>query len=366
MSAPDTESGAMQIKTDYRRYIFRKIAFITACVVVVVILSVLSCAAGDREIPFWHVFEIIWNNINGITYEIGTNAWWDDYIVCSIRLPRIVIGIIAGASLALGGITMQSLLKNPLADPYITGISSGACFGAVAAIVMGMTFSAIASDAGIMANAFIGSLVPALMIILISRRVRSSPATMVLAGTAISYFFNALTTLIMVSADENKLATAYRWQIGTLENAVWDQIPLMLVITVAGMVLLLLVSSRLNVLSLGDDNATSLGLNVTRFRTFSLILLSVMTAAIISYTGIIGFVGLIAPHMVRMIIGSDNRYLIPASMAFGAALIVGTDIIARIIVSGGIPVGVILSFLGGPMLLYLILRQKKSYGEVQS
>ncbi len=342
-----------------------KIVFIAACCIAVFAVGGLALSLGERSIPFMRVYGLVWDHLCGATYEYDSPGWWDDFIVWEIRMPRIVMGIVAGASLSLGGVIMQSMMKNPLADPYTTGISSGACFGAVAAVVVGTTFSAVAEDYAIVANAFIGSLVPAFLVIAISSRVRASPVTMILAGTAISYMFNALTTIIMVAADESKLAAAYSWQVGSLGDAVWDQIPFMATVSLAGMVVMMFMASRLNLLLLGDEGAHSLGLDVQGFRKLCLVILAFMTASIVSFTGIIGFVGLIVPHAARFFIGSDNRYLIPASMALGALVMISADLVARLISKGSIPVGIVMSFAGGFVFLLLVMNMKSGRGTVR-
>lgn len=339
--------------------------FTVICCILVLLVGGLALSIGSRTIPFVHVYEVVWDHICGASYVFDSPEWWDDYIVCEIRMPRVVMGIVAGASLALGGVIMQSMMMNPLADPYTTGISSGACFGAVAAIVMGATYSSLLEGYGIVTNAFIGSLIPAALIIAISSRFRATPVTLILAGTAISYMFNSLTTIIMVAADESQLAAAYSWQIGSLSNAMWDQIPLMLVVAIGSMIVMMALSGRLNLLMLGDDSARSLGLDVQKFRRLCLVILSFMTAAVISFTGIIGFVGLIVPHIARFFIGSDNRHLIPASMALGALAVICADLVARNVSKGAIPVGVVMSFVGGFLFLILVLRQKRGFGDPQ-
>ncbi|MDR2846018.1 MAG: iron ABC transporter permease [Candidatus Methanoplasma sp.] len=348
------------IKTEYHRYTLRKIIFILACCIVVIAVGGTAMTLGSRDIGFFDVYRVLFDHMNGATYQLGTTEWWDDYIVWDSRLPRILMAVIAGAGLGIGGAAMQGVMKNPLADPYTTGISSGAILGVTFAMVLGFTVGPGISQYGIILNAFLFGLIPAGVMIFVSRFTRTSPVTMILAGIALSYLFNALSTLILVTADAEDVADAYLWQIGTLENIMWSDLPLVFVVTVAGSVFLYIASKKLNLLSLGDESARSLGLNVDNFRILCLAVISLITASIISYTGIIGFVGLIAPHIVRMFIGGDNRFVMPASLVFGAALLLVADVIARTIVSPGeLPVGIIMSFIGGPLFLFLIIRQRK-------
>lgn len=352
------------IKEDYRRHVLRKIVFISACLVSIIAIIGLACNVG-QGLSLMETYTLIYNHITGVTYPVRSPTWWQDYFIWNSVMPRIAVAIIAGTSLALGGTIMQSMMANPLAEPYTTGIASGACFGAVAAIVAGVSFSTIAGQYGIVTNAFLFSLIPAFMVILISRYVDASPATLVLVGTAISYFFNAMVTLLMVTTDADTLQAAYLWQVGSLVGVTWADVPLMLIVTVICSVFVMYTARNLNLMTLGDSNAKSLGLNVGQYRTVCMLILSVMVASVISFTGIIGFVGLVAPHIVRLVIGSDNRFVAPASMIVGALILLIADLVARTVsVSNEIPVGVVMAFIGSPIFLLLIVFKKKGYGEV--
>ena len=343
------------IQASYRKYVFRKIGFIIICILICLVAVALSIAMGEYPISALEAYQYLWGHITGDPDVIGTVA---DRVVWQLRLPRVLIAIISGAGLAVAGAAMQSTLKNPLADPYTTGISSGAAFGATIAICYGAGF--LSGSAGIVINAFVFALIPTAVIVIISTTKRVSPVSMVMAGIAIMYIFNAMTTVLKLWADPDDLAAVYQWQVGSFEGLYWDDVPVMFVVTLVGSVFLLLISNKLNVLAAGDESAKSMGIDASKLRIICLIVVSLITASIVSFTGIIGFVGLVAPHVVRIFIGSDNRYLIPASMAFGAALMLISDLIGRVLVAGdALPVGVVTSFLGGPLFLYLILRQKK-------
>lgn len=357
------ETGSENLKEEYHGYIFRKILFIVLCILAIIVAAGIGCTIGDRDIAFTEVYRIIFDHLNGATYGKGTSEWWDDFVVWELRLPRIIMAIVAGCGLAIGGIAMQSMLNNPLADPYTTGISSGVCFGAISAMVVGFSYSSILGQYGIVTNAFLFGLIPAAIIILLSRFVDASPATMILAGIAVSYIFNSFNTLIMITSEAETLKTVYVWQIGSLSRAVWSDLPTMFLVTAIGSAFVVLTARQLNLLMLGEKSAISLGLDAGTYRIVCLAILSVSTAGIVSYTGIIGFVGLVSPHIVRMVIGADNRYVAPAAMAFGSALLLFADIIGRTIVQPSeLPVGVILSFIGAPIFLIIIMRQKKGYG----
>lgn len=345
-------------KQDYRREVGRKVAFVLGSLVVLVVLVILSCAIGTGY-GFLETYQIIVDRIvNGVP-EDSMAAWWADHYVCENVLPGIVAAVVAGAGLSLTGAVMQSMMGNPLADPYTTGISSGACFGAVTAITMGLSFASMAGEASIVAMAFVGALVPAILIILLSRFINTSPSTLILIGTAISYFFNALVTYVMTIADANALQDAFIWQIGAVSDLHWSDIPLMLGFTVVGSILIMLVSNKLNLMMMGDDSAKTMGLDVDNFRTICLVLVSILIASIISFTGIIGFVGLITPHITRFIIGGDNKFVIPASMLMGSIILCLADVISRCLLDfGNVPIGVVMSFIGAPVFLYLVVRSK--------
>lgn len=204
-------------------------------------------------------------------------------------------------------------------------------------------------------------MVPAVIIIILARKIHMTPATLILAGSALSYFFNAMITYLMYSADPDDLQEAYLWQVGNFSNVTLDTLPVMAVITVVGSILVFMMSKTLNVMSLGDKNAKALGIDVENFRILCLLLMAVMTAGIVSFTGILGFVGLVSPHIVRLIVGSDNRYVLPISMLMGATLLVVSEYLA-VMVFDDIAVGVVVSLIGSPIFFALIVFQRKGKG----
>lgn len=350
--SPETAESVSDTFEDYRRYQYRKWIFIVLCVVVTALVAASAITYGAYDLSIIEVYSIIFDHITGNIQDVDM-----DYIVITLRSPRVVVAIIAGIALAVAGVVMQSTLLNPLADPYTTGISSGASFGATMAMTLGLTVAS--GQYAIVMNAFIFSLIPMFAILGVARLKHASPTTMIMAGIAIMYVFNACTTVMMLWADPNDMDAVYEWQVGSVSKNKWTEIPLMLVVTVIGTVIMQILSRKLNVLSTGDDSARSLGMNVDQMRTVNLLIISLMCAAIVSFTGLIGFVGLVAPHIARLFVGPDNRFLIPASAALGAALLVCADLLGRIVIAPAVlPVGVIMSFIGGPMFLWLMLRKK--------
>ena len=336
----------------------KKFSVLALLAVALVIVTVLACTIGTGY-DFAYVFKVIWDHITGTSYVPASSEWWADYYIWNNVMPEILMALIAGAGLSIAGAVMQSIMENPLADAYTTGISSGACLGAVSAMIMGFGFATAASGMGVILNAFVGALIPAVVIILLTRYIGNSPATMILVGSALSFFFNALMTLLMVTASAETLQDAYLWQIGSVTKADWEDIPLMIVSVAVSSVLVQIVASKLNVLSLGENTAKSLGVDVSQFRMLCLILISVLVASIISFTGIIGFIGLVAPHIARTLMGSDNRFVIPGSIILGSLILVAADLVSRLLYSyGTVPIGVVMSFVGAPVFLYLIISKK--------
>ncbi len=345
----------------YTRYTQRRVLFVLGCLLVIFVAIGTSVTVGGRELSVIEVYEVIFRHLSGAAYDIGSSAWMDDHIVWDIRLPRAVFAVIAGAGLALSGTAMQGVMRNPLADPYITGISSGACLGVAVAAVLGFQVMNGGQNSGAVVNAFVFALIPMIIIIVLAPAGRTSPATLILAGVAISYLFNALTTIVLTMTDSETLATVYAWQIGSLSDITWDCLPVPVLTTALGAAALILCARQLNILSLGDAQATALGLNPDRLRIVMLVMMTLIVASVVAYAGIIGFIGLVCPHIVRMLIGGDNRFVIPAAALLGAAFLLVCDILSRAISDvESVPVGVVVSFIGAPIFLYLIIRQSKS------
>ena len=351
----ETESDVMA--SNYQKYIAKKLLFIIICVIGVIITIGYAATIGSANLTALQVYETIYNHFfNKANIDVT-----QDWVVFTVRLPRIMTGMVAGASLGIAGAAMQSMMKNPLADPYTTGISSGASFGATLALGLGLTFFGIGGSAGIIVMAFVFSLIPAAVIILVSSMRHTSAATMILAGIAVMYLFNACTTIIKLTLSEQSLSAVYQWSIGDLSGSTWESFTVITIFCVFGGIILMAMSKKLNILITGDKNAKALGLDAHKLRILLLIIISLMAASVVCFTGIIGFVGLVAPHIVRIFLGSDNRYLIPASAAFGAVLLMVSDLVSRVIIAPTfLPVGVITAFIGCPLFMWLLIRARKS------
>ena len=337
----------------FRRSRSRKIIFIAVLAVLIAVIAVLSATVGSYSISASEVYGIIWDQITGGTQSDTVKQ----HIVIDLRLPRIFAAIIAGFALAVCGVAMQSMMKNPLADPYTMGISSGAGFGAALAIILGFE---MVSGGGIVINAFIFAVIPSLVIVLLSRIRSPSPTMMILCGISLMYMFNALTQLFMLLSDPDDLASVYTWLVGSVDGIDCSELMIIFLVALDGCFVVQYFANQLNVMGIGDERARTLGINVDRQRLIILLVITLVAAAVVSFTGVIGFVGLVAPHICRLIIGADNRYLIPASGCMGALLLLVSDIIAKTIVAPTmLPVGVIMSCIGGPVFIILILRRTR-------
>ena len=343
-----------EIKEQYKKFIGRKILFILFSLILIFIIAGIAATLGSYPITVTEVYSIIWH---GLFQNPETTK---EIVVWNLRLPRIIMGILAGIGLAIAGTMMQGILRNPMASPFTLGISAGAGFGAALAIIL--SAGVVAGEYLIIGNAFVFALIPTFVILGLARYRRATPETMILAGIALLYIFHASTTLLMYFAEPEAVKEAYFWMVGSLGKASWGAI-LPISIVLAGCIIPLMWKSwDVNVMGAGDETAKSLGVNVERTRILIMVIASLLTAGIICFTGTIGFIGLVAPHMCRMVIGGDNRFLIPASGLFGAALLLGADTVARTIIAPVIlPVGILTAFMGGPLFLYLIMRRRREY-----
>lgn len=286
----------------------------------------------------------------------GKDSGMVDALVLGVRLPRVLLAALVGAALACAGAIYQAMFRNPLADPYILGVSSGAGLGAVLALTA--TAAATGLRYGLVPlAAFAGALLTMLLVTrLASWRGRLDTASLLLAGVAISYTLAALTSFVQVFARE-QMASVVFWMMGGLGAASWPYVAVIGPMAVVGAGLSLAFTRELNLMLLGDERAGQLGLSVARFKLLALAVASLLTAAAVAVAGLIGFIGLMVPHMVRITLGPDHRTLIPASLIGGAAALVIADLLARIVLAPvEIPVGVVTALLGGPFFVWLLLR----------
>ncbi len=286
-------------------------------------------------------------------------------IVWQIRLPRILGGVIAGAGLAYVGTAMQSVLRNPLGAPYTLGISQAAAFGAALSIAVRGIETAGGSLFGpylTTASAFVLALSSTSVILLLIRLKNASPETLILTGVALGAVFNAGITVIQYLASDTEVAAIVYWTFGDLGRLTWPTVAIMGIGVVGSAGYFTFHAWRYTVLDAGDETAASLGIDVSRLRIIGMLVASFATAIVVSFVGIIGFIGLVAPHIARKVVGTDERILLPASGLVGAILLVGADTAARAAFDPlSLPVGVLTSFLGAPLFVYLVIAGREHW-----
>lgn len=345
-----------ELEAEYYRDNRRKVLISVVILLVSVVMafgSIFLSQIMDTVTPDI-VIEVLKAHLNGGSTDnhVAETVVWDDGV------PRAIMGVVVGAGLAVAGVVMQSLLRNPLAEPYTTGVASGASFGAALMFILGLPLIPVGDHSlAVTLNAIVLAMIPTLAIVLISKQSRMTPTTMILAGVAIMYVFRSMTSLMTLMADSENVEQLYIWNVGSLGPASWDNVGIVLAVTVICIVVLQLMSRDIGLMTVGDRSASSMGVSVRRVRALSLLLVAVMTATIVGFTGTIGFMGLVAPHVARLLVGSNARYLIPCSAAIGAIILIGCDCIANVIV--GIPVGVLTAIIGGPIFIMLLIKGAK-------
>jgi iron complex transport system permease protein len=365
----------------YRAGSSRRITLIVVLTILVIMVMILSAGIGTVAITPWDTIlavahpaagamnEFLVHNLpsgasvfSGIPAAIpAPSDSQAELIVMGFRLPRIILAILTGASLAVAGVVMQGLLRNPLVSPFTLGMSSAASFGAVVAIVIGPgilgAWFLVSDDLFIIFMAFLFGWLSMLLVYGISRSRGTGQSTLILAGVVIGYLFQAGVMALKYMTSNDKLRDIVVWLMGGMWGASWNAVIILLPICLVTFILLERTAWDLNALAAGDDVAKNLGINVGRLRLFGLVISTFAASCCLAFTGIIGFVGLMAPHICRMFIGNDHRFLIPCSALMGAAILLISDTAARTIMSPvEIPVGIIMYLIGGIFFLFLILR----------
>lgn len=341
----------------YTRHKRRKIFFGLFLVITLFAVAVYSICVGSVQVNISQIIDVF----------IRHGDKMHEIIIWNIRLPRVLAAIIAGTSLALAGCVMQCVLRNPLASPFTMGISQGAGFGAAFALIVlgpGNVHSTgmLNSPYAVVLFAFIGSLIGIFTILVLAKFAGLSPQAMVLAGIAMGTLFNAATMLMQYFAEDIKVASVIFWTFGDMGRAAKADILVMLLVTVPALIYFMRNRWEYNVLESGEETAKALGVNTERLRLVGMLLASLITSVSVAFLGIIGFIGLVAPHMMRRVVGGDHRYLIPISAVFGSLLLLSADTISRTILPPIVlPVGILTSFLGVPLFIYLIWKKRKLY-----
>jgi iron complex transport system permease protein len=348
-----------ELKKLYSKGRSRKVLAILSIFIALLVTMVISVSLGAGSPRFNEAINVILNKLFPSFVDSGSKI--TQIIILELRLPRIALAIIAGAGLAASGAVMQGVLRNPLVSSYILGISSAAGFGAALAIVFSVGILAQYSNYIIVVNAFFFSFLAMVLVLGIARIRGISSETVILAGVAIGFLFSALLSLIQFLAPEHEAIRAVVfWLLGSFQKASWENVLITIPIVLFSVLLMMKQSWDLNVMSLGEDVATSIGVNSKRVILSSMVLGTLATAAIISFTGVIGFIALISPHLARMLIGSDHRFLLPCCTVIGACLLLAADTVARTVMPPvEFPVGIITSLLGVPFFIYLLLSRRR-------
>jgi len=360
MKKKDKTTHSGDVVSQYARYKRKKFFIGFFLVLALIAIAVYSMCAGSVRINIGQIIDVFARQGNKM----------NEIIIWNIRLPRIFAAIIAGMGLAVAGCVMQCVLRNPLASPFTMGVSQGAGFGAAFALIVlnplcanGTVLPAILNNPyAVVLCAFLGSLIGVFIILLLAKFTGLSPQAMVLAGIAMGTLFNAATMLLQYFAEDIKVASVVFWAFGDIGRAGKSDVLAMFLITIPALVYFIRNRQEYNVLEGGEETAKALGVNTERLRVVGILLASLVTSVSVAFLGIIGFIGLVAPHMMRRVVGGDHRYLIPVSAVFGGALLLGADTISRTIMSPVIlPVGILTSFMGVPLFIYLIWKKRRLY-----
>lgn len=341
----------------YRGNALRKLLLLALLLVLLMLVAAAAIMKGSANVPMRE----LWAMASG-----GAADEMNVYIVQEIRLPRIVMAMVTGIALAAAGAIMQALLRNPLADPFTLGVSSGASFGAALAIVAGASaFGINLAHTGqwlIAFNAFVFGCLAVGVVYGIARLRSSSTTVLLLAGVAIGQLFAAGVSALKYFSNNEALKDLIVWLMGGFWGAKWEVLHILLPLFAVSLAVLMKYAWDLNALVSGEEVARTLGVKVKRMRWVCLLVVTLMASTSIAFTGVIGFIGLVAPHISRMMIGTDYRYLVPCSCLIGALLLLLSDTVARLVLSPvEIPVGIVTSFFGAPFFVYLLLKKRREY-----
>jgi iron complex transport system permease protein len=334
----------------------RRTLLVCAAAAVLVLTLLVGVLVGPAGLTPVAVLAALAGALPGVETSSGLSAQ-QEAILWQIRLPRVVLGALVGAMLALAGAAYQGVFRNPLADPYLLGVSSGAGLGATLAIVSGGVLAGL----GLPVVAFLGGLLGVAATYAlgssVGRGARSS-VVIVLAGVAVAAFLNAVQTFVQQRYDET-LRSVYSWLLGRLSTTGWTEVVTVLPYVVVASVVILLHRRVLDVMAVGDTEARSLGVDATRTRFVLVLAATLGTAAVVSVSGLIGFVGIVVPHAVRLLLGGSHRVLLPVSMLLGAAFLVGADVLARTVMSPAeLPIGVVTALVGAPFFVVVLRRAR--------
>tara|TARA_B100000900_G_scaffold319513_1_gene278639 strand:- start:132 stop:1196 length:1065 start_codon:yes stop_codon:yes gene_type:complete len=337
-----------------------KFIFLSPIIVILLfIVSIISLSNGAVTTTYNETF----NYLFGSFFNTSDIDPIKEKVISNIRFPRLILSIIVGASLAVSGAALQGVFKNPMADPGIIGVSSGAAVGAVLTLSFGFASNSILM---LPVFSFFGGLFAALLVFFISRLAPSTTSTsFILSGLAVSAFLNSLISMILVSSKKfGELTSILNWLAGGFQDSRWEHVFMTLPVVICTLPILIIFSNKINILSLSDDSAKSLGLNINKDKFIILLLATLITSVSVAVSGILAFVGIMIPHITRLLVGPDNRLVIPISALIGALFILSGDLLARtLFVPNEIRLGIITSFIGAPYFIFLLIKQRKNYIE---
>jgi len=341
--------------------------FIFLLVGLILLSVVYSVSIGQVNIPFAQSKEIVLHSLTngmlGSLDKVDNESYLN--IILQVRMPRVIYALLIGIGLSLCGTVMQAVVQNPLADPYILGISSGASLGATFAILVGFGSGAYLLQMGVAFGAFAGAMLTSIAVLLLSSiGGKATSVKLVLSGVVIGALCGSFSSLIIYFANNAEgIKTVAFWSMGSLASSSWDRTPIMAIVVLLGAALFLFQHRVLNTMLLGDESAVTLGINLSAYRKFYMMVVALVTGTMVAYSGMIGFVGLVIPHITRGIFGTDHKRLMPGTLLLGGLFMIWADILSRTIIHNvELPIGIITSVIGSPLFIYMIVKRGYNFG----
>ncbi|WP_324636994.1 FecCD family ABC transporter permease [Bacillus velezensis] len=341
-------------------------AVIVLLIASILISAVFSVSIGQVHIPFKQSMEVLIHTLtNGKWGSLSVDSESYLNIIVQVRMPRVIFALLIGMGLAVCGAVMQAVVQNPLADPYILGISSGASLGATFAILVGLGSGTFFSQFGVAFGAFVGAVLTSVAVLVLSSiGGKATSVKLVLSGVVIGALCSSFSSLIIFFANnEEGIKTVTFWTMGSLASSSWNKTPILAAVVLLGCGLFLLQHRVLNTMLLGDEAAITLGINLSAYRKIYLIATALITGTMVAYAGMIGFVGLIIPHITRGIFGTDHKRLLLGTLLLGGLFLIWADILSRILIENvELPLGIITSVIGSPLFIYMIVKKGYNFG----
>lgn len=343
-------AGALNASHNYRRLLARRSALILAMLLALVASVLVDLATGPSGMGLSAL-------VDGLLHPAQLSST-DRVIIWNVRLPYALMAVLVGGALALAGAEMQAILDNPLASPFTLGVSSAAALGASLVIVFHLSIAGLSGNTMVSVMAFVFACASVFLLQAMSRMRGSGVETLVLFGIALVFSCNALVALLQLMATEDVLQQLVFWSLGSVARASWDKLGILALVLVVIMPLSFAAAPRMTLLRMGEDRARSFGVDVRRLRLFSLLRISLLSATAVAFVGTIGFVGLVAPHIARLLVGEDQRFLLPAATLIGALLLSLSSIASKLIMPGVIvPVGIVTALVGVPVFVVLVFKR---------